>query len=65
MAFRNYDKTKTLCLDENSPSDLDIKIDALQADYDIIDLQFSTHFDNTWKQPRYCALLLLSKKESK
>lgn len=64
MAFRNYKKTKPLCLEKSTPSDLDIAIDKVQNDYDIIDLQFSTHYDPV-EGSRYCALLLLANKENK
>ena len=64
MAFRNYKKTKPLCLEMSTPSDLDIAIDKVQNDYDIIDLQFSTHYDMV-SGAKYCALLLLADKESK
>ena len=64
MAFRNYKKTKPLCLEASTPSELDIAIDKVQNDYDIIDLQFSTHYDPV-EGGRYCALLLLADKENK
>ena len=65
MAFRNYKKTKSLCIEKNTPTELDLAVDEIQDKYDIIDLQFSTHFDVIWKEARYCAFLLLSEKESK
>ena len=64
MAFRNYKTTIPMCIQRDTPSQLDIEIDKVQSEYDIIDLQFSTHCTPLGDQ-KYCALLLLAKKESK
>lgn len=65
MAFRNYSKTIPMCIQRDRPSQLDIEIDKVQEEYDIIDLQFSTHYDPTNGGSKYCAFLLLVKKENK
>lgn len=65
MAFRNYKEVKSKCIERYCPTDLDLAIDNIQTGYDIIDLQFSTHYDKKQDSSKYCALLLIAKKESK
>ena len=59
MAFRNYEKTKSCCIETTSPSDLEKAVDDIQERYDIIDLQFSTHYAG---QTKFCVFLLLAQK---
>lgn len=64
MGFRDYPNTKCICITEETPEELEFQIDQIQKEAHIIDLQFSTHFDNTGKQNVFCALLLVQEKES-
>lgn len=62
MSFRNYERVKSLCVVRPSASELDKRLDELQKTFDFIDLQFSTHFNPTMNEERFCALLLVQYK---
>lgn len=62
MAFRNYPKTKSLVIQKDSAIDLEMAVDSIQNEYDIIDLQFSTHESKSFNGTRYCVFLLLAEK---
>ena len=64
MAFRNYEGIRCLCIERGTPVELADKIDELQETFDLVDLQFSTHFDNMFKESKYCALVLVKSKEN-
>lgn len=62
MLFREYKNVKPVCLCCESAELLEYKIERLGERYDIIDLQFSTHFEQFWKEEKFCALLLVAPK---
>lgn len=64
MGFRDYPNTKCICIAQVGAKDLEKEINRLQKKYHIIDLQFSTHFENVLMQHCFCALLLVQEKES-
>ncbi len=63
MAFRNYYGVRCLCIERDTPVELSDKIDELQDNFDLVDLQFSTHYHAEFKKDRYCALVLVKTKE--
>lgn len=64
MAFRDYKSVEPLCVVRETPLALEEALKELQEAFDFIDLQFSTHYDPSYKQERFCALLLVKSKES-
>ena len=62
MKFREYDNVKPLVLVAGMDVLLQEKIEECDKKYDIIDLQFSSHYDYGTKREKYCALLLVKEK---
>lgn len=62
MKFREYDNVEPKVIVSSMTSLLESKIKQCEEKYDIIDLQFSTHYDPIWKRDCYCALLLVKGK---
>ena len=62
MSFRNYQDVRSVCICCESARELENRLDELQQQFDFVDLQFSTHFDNSFKQERFCVLLLAAPK---
>lgn len=62
MKFREYDNVKPLVLVASMDVLLQQKIEECDKKYDIIDLQFASHYDPSTKREKYCALLLVKEK---
>lgn len=62
MKFREYDNVKPKVIVASMDVILESKIEEYEEKYDIIDLQFSSHYDHTNKRNCYCALLLIKEK---
>ena len=62
MKFREYTDVKPLILTASMDILLQDMIEDCDKKYDIIDLQFSSHYDHGTKLEKYCALLLVKEK---
>ena len=58
MKFREYDNLQTIILVGDNSTDLANQINLFGLEYDIIDLQYSSHYHNILEKERYSALIL-------
>ena len=61
MKFREYKNLTTTILIAFSPKELSDKVNQFGEEYDIIDLQYSTHFDSILNREVYSVFIMHGK----